>query len=458
MAASPSKDGPSAHSGYNPTVSPKDPTRTASETSRTDLHVVAPVDADPVAHLIAALTLQTRFPRITLDVLAPVPLSGVCTRLARLLNSRGIDTSLQLIKPKDFLRHDLPLVACGPRCVAEAHAVDVSGATSETALRVHEAAARAWPGGFLVTSYHPSRNSVRIRSNNRPGRADELLLRADIGDPRDVCKGEVRPEEMLELFDVRVVPEDPYGLSDPGRPHSDQRLIDAATGILTAFNEDKAAYREFRRALAAAHRTSYADTEIAASLFPAAMQATVQCLASLRLATRNATGHIVLDGPGDRGAGFFLAGGWLEIVVAHVLARSLPDGRTIVRNAGTAWGGGDVSLTTYAETDATFVYDNHLFVVSCKNEFNEERLYRHLDRLRALVAEFGETHVRPVLLSTEALSDRAAMRCRAYEVAALTGPELLQALAADMAARQPHKLLGWLTQSAVGTPGPGLAG
>jgi hypothetical protein len=437
-------------------VSLEDPTRAAPEFPRTGLHVVAPVDADPVALLISTLALQTRSQRIALDILAPVPLSGVCTRLSRVLSDRGIDTSLQLIKPKDFLRHDLPLVACGPRCVAEAHAVDVSGATSETALRIHEAAAQVWPAGFQVASYHPLRNSVRIRSNNHPGRADEVLVRVDIGDPRDVATGAVRPEELLELFDVRVVPEDPYGLGDPGRPHSDQRLIDAATGILTAFNEDEPVYREFRRALAAALRTRYADTEIAESVFPAAMQPTVQCLGSLRLVTRNATGYIVLNGPGDRGAGFFLAGGWLEVVVAHVLAHSLPDGRAIVRNAGTAWGGGDVSLTTYAETDATFVYDNHLFVVSCKNEFNEERLFRHLDRLRALVAEFGEAHVRPVLLSTEALSDRAVMRCRAYEITAIAGHELLGVLASDTASRHPKGLLRRLTAGAVGAPSPGL--
>ncbi len=422
------------------------------------LHVVAPVDADPVALLISSLATRTRFANMSLDLLAPVPLSGECTRLARLLHSRGIETTHRVVKPKDFLRKELPLEVADRSDGAVAHALDVSGATSETALRAYEAAARAWPSGFLVASFHPLRNSVRYRNHGPLAAVPDQLIGVDIGSPADLPGGEIRPEELLELFDLRVLPEDPYGLDVGVSSDSERLLVEAAAGVLTAFTENEPEYRAFRRDFATAHRASSVDVALAERAFPAAMQATVRALIALRLVSRHAGGDVVLAGPGDRGAGFFLAGGWLEIAVTHILGRSFPDHRTIVRNTGTAWGNGDVPITTYAETDAAFILDNRLFVVSCKNEFNEERLYRHLDRLRALVAEFGETHVRPVLLSTEALSDRAAMRCRAYEVAALTGPELLQALAADMAARQPHKLLGWLTQSAVGTPGPGLAG
>jgi len=41
------------------------------------------------------------------------------------------------------------------------------------------------------------------------------------------------------------------------------------------------------------------------------------------------------------------------------------------------------------ETDVSVVYRNRLHLISCKNEFVGERILQHLDRFRAVAAEFG---------------------------------------------------------------------
>lgn len=86
------------------------------------------------------------------------------------------------------------------------------------------------------------------------------------------------------------------------------------------------------------------------------------------------------------------------------------------------------------------------------------RILRHLGRLRALATGFGETHVQPVLFSTQPSEERAELRCRAYEIAALDGERLLGILDADVQSRSPGRLLCAITDGNAGAPGPGMVG
>ena len=97
-----------------------------------------------------------------------------------------------------------------------------------------------------------------------------------------------------------------------------------------------------------------------------------------------------------------------------------------------------------------------LYLLSCKNEHLTDRFFPHLDRFRALTAEFGESRTRPVLLSTTDLEPRHVRRCDAYEIGEISGRTLLDLI--DRSLRdEPDALLKGLLTVSRGAPRAGLA-
>ena len=106
--------------------------------------------------------------------------------------------------------------------------------------------------------------------------------------------------------------------------------------------------------------------------------------------------------------------------------------------------------------DVAFVYHNALYLLSCKNEHLTDRFFPHLDRFRALTAEFGESRTRPVLLSTTELEPRHIRRCDAYEIGQISGRTLLDLIDRSLSDEGDALLKGLLTVSR-GAPRAGLA-
>ncbi|HNY40794.1 MAG TPA: hypothetical protein PKJ41_10380 [Bryobacteraceae bacterium] len=426
------------------------------------IRVVAPLDGDGVRLLISALALRRHWPdsRIQLTIVAPTSRSGFASRLQMLLEPRRVGVEIVLTRPTQFCWQDWRALLSGlaARDDGTVPVLDISAASPETAVRACDDAAFACASGFRVLSYEPRRGNAWMWASPRTRTTAVEQIAIDVGDANHVELGAVSASELLGLFDLHVGAEDPYRLGPAPDGSVGTLLLASAISVLAAFRTDENAYREFRRRLAAALRPGAAGAVLETVGLPATLGKAFDGLVDLGLACRNGEGRVVLRDEPERGAGFFLAGGWLEVLVAEALQRAFGCDRVVQRNAGAAWGDGDPRQVAYAEADAVFVKDNQLFVVSCKNEFVGERIFRHLDRLRALTAEFGEAHVRPVLLSTEPLEDRAILRCRAYEIAVLDGLRLLEALAADTASRSPGRLLRAITDGTAGTPGPGMGG
>jgi hypothetical protein len=137
--------------------------------------------------------------------------------------------------------------------------------------------------------------------------------------------------------------------------------------------------------------------------------------------------------------------------VAEAVRRALPE-HTVQTNCGTTWGR---RRRAEAEMDVAFVYHNALYLLSCKNDHLTDRFFPHLDRFRALTAEFGESRTRPVLLSTTELEKRHVRRCDAYEIGEISGPTLLRLIDRSLGDEPDALLKGLLTVSR-GAPRAGL--
>ena len=105
--------------------------------------------------------------------------------------------------------------------------------------------------------------------------------------------------------------------------------------------------------------------------------------------------------------------------------------------------------------DVAFVYHNAIYLLSCKNDHLTDRFFPHLDRFRALTAEFGESRARPVLLSTADLEPRHVRRCDAYEIGAISGRQLLDLIAKTLRGEEPDALLKGLLTVSRGAPRAG---
>jgi hypothetical protein len=139
------------------------------------------------------------------------------------------------------------------------------------------------------------------------------------------------------------------------------------------------------------------------------------------------------------------------VLVGEAIRRALPD-HQVQMNCGTSWGR---KRRAEAEMDVAFVYKNALYLLSCKNDHLTDRFFPHLDRFRALTAEFGESRTRPVLLSTAELEARHIRRCDAYEIGQISGPTLLSLLESSLT-DAPDRLLDGLITVSRGAPRAGV--
>ncbi len=391
--------------------------------------VLAPIDRDPVAVLASALALAGQASSVELRVLDLGRRPEVVDRMADLLRTRGIRASVDHLTPAALDGPDLELQLhrlCAPGSSPESKhhfALDVSAASGELALRAHVAAQTATGAPLEILSFRPESGVLSLSGR------DHFQGGAAARAPFDFGAGPtlVSALEFLQLYGFRRVRQDPYTALCHS-PKSDALLTDAALAILQVFKSDPSEHgtgARFRQMLQFELKAqAHAGHRITVDLleFP-------RLLAAARLLeptglVRIEGGKVQLSQQPDQGACFFFSGGWLEIAAVDALRRALPD-RPVELNLSVDWG----DEGSEAENDVVFVAHNRLYIVSCKNEWVEDRIWTHLDRLRALVAEFGEAWVRPALFSTRRLSQRALERAKDYEVAVLSGQDLLSALA-----------------------------
>jgi len=413
------------------------------------LSLLCVVDHNPLPLLCSALALARQHERVAVHLLHRGRRTESLERLAALLRKRGLTVELDASLGQASSAEDLA------RCVASAcgrlgpavqpdgwRALDVSSASGDLAIHALAAARSTWGDAFRLTAFRSESGGLAIERGATPPMT-EARLAVDIG----AGAGAVTPAELLSLFGFRRTRQHPYGAGSTASAAAEKTLDAAALALLEIFQAnpgDEGPVAGFRRLLqrelarAGDRRPSRGEARIAGgwiSLPRAEVPARVLEVArSLELSglvrvTKDALR--VSETAGGGGGVFFLAGGWLEISAAAALRRAFPD-RQVDLNLGVDWG----DDATEAEMDVAFVAHNRLYLVSCKNEWNEDRLRSHLDRLRAMVAEFGETWVRPMLFSTKELPARLAKRARDYECGLLQGPSLLNELRAAIKSQQ----------------------
>lgn len=314
--------------------------------------------------------------------------------------------------------------------------LDVSAASGASAARAVLAMQRSGrPHRFCWFS--ETGNEVHFSSGGPP---DAHVI--DIGSQQSV-RSAIGPRDFMAVFGLERALEDPYCGADP------EALVAPAAAVLRVAIEHPDEYRQFRRLLAGARARM--NCLIDTDAIPAVMRPVLDVLSSLDGWVRHEGAHTILGGASDQLSIFFLSGGWLEIAVAEAIRRALPDHKVQV-NCAAAWGR---RQRAEAEMDVAFVYHNALFLVSCKNDHLTDRFFPHLDRFRALTAEFGESRTRPVLLSTTELESRHVRRCDLYEIGQISGPTLRELIDRSLMTEPDALLKGLLTVSRV--PHAGLA-
>ncbi len=413
--------------------------------------VLAPIDRDPVALLGSTLALARQASSVELRVLDLSRREDVVDRMAKLLRTRGIHVSVDHLTPAALDGSDLERqvqALCVPGSAAgkeQRFALDVSAASGELALRSQAGSRSARATAPEILSFRPESGILSITGEGRIAGAAKTCPPFDFGAGPTL----VSALEFLQLYGFRRTRQDPYAALSHSQK-SDGLLSEAAGAILQVFRSDPSEHgtgARFRQMLqlelrAQAHQGRRITVDLVE--FP-------RLLAAARLLEPTGLVHLeggrvqLADQP-DQGACFFFSGGWLEFATVDALRRALPD-RPVELNLSVDWG----DDASEAENDVVFVAHNRLYIVSCKNEWIEDRIWSHLDRLRALVAEFGETWVRPALFSTKPLSPRARKRAADYEVAVLAGQDLLAALSNPQAGRK-NQLLNRLIDDRLPRP------
>jgi hypothetical protein len=253
----------------------------------------------------------------------------------------------------------------------------------------------------------------------------------------------IGPRDFMAVFGLERAVEDPY------RGVTRETLAPIAHKLLRVALEHPEDYRQFRQLLGAARLR--AESPIAAEAIPATVASLVQDIAALDGWIRTEGPRLVLCGACDTLGMFFLSGGWLEILVSDAIQRALPEHYVHI-NSGLTWGR---KRRAEAEMDVAFIYQNALYLVSCKNDHLTDRFFPHLDRFRALTAEFGESRTRPILLSTSELEPRHIRRCDAYEIGQISGRTVLELIERSLNAEPDALLKGVLTVSR-GAPRAGM--
>lgn len=410
------------------------------------MSVLALVDTSPVLLLPSLLACRERAGQTPLHVTFAGPLQSdaAMERLVRVLARHEISAAVQErgetleATVAEWLNHNgigTPLL-------------DVSSASGGTATRAVLAMER-YGRPFKLCWFNEVNNEVHftLRPGTDAPRSVEVATPEarliDIGSRKSV-KSAITPFDFMAIFGLERAMEDPY--CGVGR----DRLVPIASQLLSIAIEHPHEYRQFRQVLAAARLRE--DCPIDTDSIPPLLQPIIRDLTQIDGWVRTRGGETVFCGASDKIAVFFLSGGWLEVVVAESLRRALPD-HTIQLNCGTTWGR---RRRAEAEMDVAFVYHNALYLLSCKNEHLTDRFFPHLDRFRALTAEFGESRTRPVLLSTTELEARHIRRCDAYEIGQISGRTLLDLVNRSLGDEPDALLKGLLTVSR-GAPRAGMA-
>lgn len=439
------------------------------------LTLLAIVDHSPLPFLCGMFAIERRYREVGVHLLHPRRRAGLAGHVAELLRPRGVKVTLEACLDTAASAEDLfhlvsstcARLLLGRRAEGRL-GLDVSSASGDVAIHGLAAANAAWGDAFELTAFRPDAGCLTV---GRPGAPPSTVsaIPIDIG----AGPGAVGPADLLALFGFRRTRQQPYG-SDLMASGAARATLDAAAcallGVFAANPGEKGPVATFRRLLqrelsgasdrrrsSGTARRSNGWISLPRAEVPARLWKTAQLLEPSGLARLKRDELLVSEPAGGGGGAFFFAGGWLEIAAAAALRRAFPD-RQVDLNLGVDWG----DDATEAEMDVAFVAHNSLYLVSCKNEWIEDRLRSHLDRLRAVVAEFGEAWVRPMLFSTKELPPRLARRARDYEVGLLQGPSLLNelraaiqskagaaALAARLRARAP------VQPRAGRSPGPG---
>jgi hypothetical protein len=425
---------------------------------RAQRQMLAVVDRNPLPTLVTALAVRDAAAPATLGVTLVVrePRPHMCRRVKAELEHRGVEVAIHEVPGCDEDGFagllDTALAAVGQADEDGHPLLDVSSACPGHAVAVADAARGAWKDAGDVVAYDGLRNRVRFLSHRAPGQAAGDLA-FDLG-----RQGGLAPESFLGLFGLRAEVQDPYGAA-LGREADAGLLREASTAVLRVFREDPNGYEQFRNTLQQL-RSQPDDLACVIPLdaFPGRMMAGVRALDQLgllRVDLSRHPGHAILPDGASDGAGFLLAGGWLEVLVADCLARALPD-RRVARNVHIVWGAGNPFKRPSTETDVLCMVHNRLHVLSCKNDRSDDNLRDEVERLRARTAEFGERWVRPTLLSTESLRPALVERCQAYEIGCVAGRALLDLLEDDLNGSRPHALMAAVLAADPGGPEPGV--
>lgn len=315
--------------------------------------------------------------------------------------------------------------------------LDVSAASGGTATRA-VLALQQDGRPYQLCWFNEANNEVHFSTGGPP----EARL-VDVGSTRSV-RSAISPYDFMAVLGIEPTTEDPYcGVVR-------ERLLPLATELLRVAMEHQDDYRLFRQLLAGARMRP--DQPIITQAIPRTIKPLVKAVGGIKGWIRSKGRQTIFGGTSDTLAVFFLSGGWLEVLVSDAIRRALPD-HAVQTNCGAMWGR---KRRAEAEMDVAFVYHNALYLVSCKNDYLTDRFFPHLDRFRALSAEFGESRTRPVLLSTAELEPRHIRRCDAYEIGEISGRTLLDLIQRSLRDEPDALLKGLLTVSR-GAPRAGLA-
>lgn len=364
----------------------------------------------------------------------PLQFDNSMQRLVNVLARHGIEATVQ--ERADTLEATvsawLAANGSGPPML------DVSAASGGTATRAVLALQRT-VRDYQLCWFTEANNEVHFSHSG--GLPEAVVI--DIGSRRSL-RSAITPFDFMALFGLERAVEDPYC----GAPAD--RLVPLAAQLLRLALEHPEDYRHLRHVLGAARVRT--NCEIATDAIPPSVKPVLAGLAEIDGWVRAQGPHTIFCGAGDKQSVFFLSGGWLEVAVAEAVRRALPDHK-VQTNCGTTWGR---KRRAEAEMDVAFVYHNALYLLSCKNDHLTDRFFPHLDRFRALTAEFGESRTRPVLLSTTELETRHVRRCDAYEIGEISGPMLLQLINRSLG-EEPDALLKGLLTVSRGAPQAGVA-
>jgi hypothetical protein len=406
----------------------------------TDTHrpksVLALVDTSPVLLLPSILACRERSGDRPLHVslAGPSQFDAAMQRLATVLARHDITATVQ--ERADTLEATIAAWLNDAASNAQSPLLDVSSASGGTATRAVLALQKDGRP-YQLCWFVEANNEVHFSNGDVP---EAHVI--DVGSRKSV-RSAIGPRDIMAVFGLERAVDDPYcGVAR-------DRLVPLALEMLRIVIDQPEEYRQFRQVLGAARFEP--ESPIATDAIPDCVQPVTRTMTEFDGWIRAEGRHIVLCGACDTRGVFFLSGGWLELAVLEAVQRALPD-HYVHMNSGLTWGR---KRRAEAEMDVAFVYHNALYLLSCKNDHLTDRFFPHLDRFRALTAEFGESRTRPVLLSTTELDRRHIRRCDAYEIGQISGRPLLELISKSVQ-HEPDALLKGLLTVSRGAPRAGL--